>query len=108
MENIPKFDPRRPEKAGLDVENKDKCLADLSTLLREKKAHELIGTFQAGAIPIILDTLARDTSDKGQKIVAALYKMIEDLKQYYNDREPKVEKKKEEEIKLPVRKPQPG
>jgi len=89
------------------VENKDKFLADLSTLLREKKSNELIGTFQAGAIPIILDTLARDTSQKGQTIVAALYKMIEDLKQYYKDREPKIEEKKDE-VKIPIKKPEVG
>ena len=108
MENVPKFDPRRPEQAGFDVKNKDKFLSQLSGELKEKQFDELIGTFQAGTIPIVLDVIARDTSEKGQKVVTDLFKMIESLKQYYMGREPKIEKPviEKDKVQLPVKKPQ--
>lgn len=102
MEEFPKYDPRRPDQAGLNVPNKDEFLNQLSGLIRDQKSTELIGTFKAGAIPIILDTLARDTSPKGQKIVEAIYKIIEDVKQYYVDRET------QDMVEVPVQKESEG
>lgn len=101
MEDFTQFDPRKSGQAGVDVPNKTKFMSELGELLKEHQSEELIGTFQAGAIPIILDTLARDTSDRGQKIVESLYKIIEDLKKYYVARE------KKDEVTLPVEKAKP-
>lgn len=59
---------------------------ELEALLKERKVDELVGTFQAGTIPIVLDVLARDTSDDGKAIVADLFELIEKLKKYYSNR----------------------
>lgn len=103
MEDLPKYDTRNPQQAGVDVPNKEQFLEKLSDLLKENKGSELIGTFQAGCIPVILDTLARDTSEKGQKIVMSIYKIINDLKLYYISREEELVKNaKEDEVIIPV------
>lgn len=86
---------------GINVPDKEKFLAQLTQMLKENKGSELIGTFQAGCIPVMLDTLARDTSEAGQTIVTKLYKMIDDLKTYYASRENKEEA--EAEVKIPVK-----
>ena len=107
MDNFPEFNPRNPQEAGLDVPDKEQFLAKLAEMLKENKGFELIGTFQAGCIPVILDTLARDTSEDGRDIVIAIYKLITDLKTYYAKREKElVEEEEEEEVQIPVEKPE--
>jgi hypothetical protein len=111
MAEFPNFDKDRQHPEGLinprsvEVPDKEKFLTDLGTLLRAKQSSELVGTFQAGVIPIILDTLARDTSEDGVEIVTALYEMIESVKTYYKKREPKPEEP-EAEVTVPVKKPE--
>ena len=86
MDNFPQFDSSKKE-AGIEVPDKAKFLKDLEGLLRSRQSSELIGTFKAGAIPVILDTLSRDTSKNGREIVDKLYKIIEDLDEYYQERD---------------------
>jgi len=104
MEEFPDSPGERAKQFGLKVEKAfdprqtEKLLVDLTTLLKHKKSSELISTFQAGTIPIILDVLARDTSNEGQQIVTALLQQIEVLKKYYIDRESK------QNVEVPVNK----
>lgn len=87
MDNFPQFDPSKNEQAGVDVPDKHKFLKDLEGLLKSRQSSELIGTFKAGAIPVLLDTLSRDTSKKGRDIVDAIYSIIQDLQEYYSVRD---------------------
>jgi len=80
-------------KEKLDPANTEQLLTDLTTLLKFKNSSELIATFKAGTIPIILDVLARDPGKEGQQIVSALLQQIESLKTYYDSRKPKEEVK---------------
>ena len=103
MENLPNEDSKRIEfkQTGFNPAQTEQLLADLTTLLKSKKCTELISTFQAGTIPIMLDILSRDTTTEGQKIVTALLQQIESLKNYYDKREKEGEK--EEELRKPVK-----
>ena len=97
MEKFPKLNSINPH--DVDVPSKEQVLADLAELIKKPQGTEkLVGTFQAGCIPVILDTLARDTSEAGQTIVTAIYKMITDLKVYYASREKNKENKKKNEV----------
>jgi len=89
MEKISNEDSQRIEfkKQGFNPAQTEQLLADLTTLLKSKKCSELISTFQAGTIPIMLDILSRDTTVKGQEIVTSLLQQIESLKAYYDVRE---------------------
>lgn len=91
MEKIPD-DPNKQieftQGQGFNPEQTEKLLTDLTTLLKFKKSSELIATFQAGTIPIMLDVLSRDPGKEGQTIVTALLGQIESLKTYYEKREP--------------------
>ncbi len=101
MDEFPSINPGQVGITGINVPDKEKFLVDLAQLLKENKGSELVGTFQAGCIPVMLDTLARDTSEAGQNIVTEMYKMITNLKAYYakRDEEPKEEKPEEEKKK---------
>lgn len=99
MEEFPNEFSKRDRSVAvpkIDVKNTEKLLVDLTTLLKFKKTSELISTFQAGTIPITLDIISRDPSEEGRKIVTALLKQIEELKNYYKAREKKEEAKPEE------------
>lgn len=92
MEDLPNEPGKRIEfeqSQGFDPTQTEKLLTDLTTLLKFKKSAELIATFQAGTIPIVLDVLSRDSTDRGRKVVDALLKQIDELKTYYEGREPK-------------------
>ena len=114
MENFPQRDPREDQREQYNhpqVADSEKFFKELEDLLKARQTRELVGTFQAGTIPIILDILARDTSDGGRKIVNELFKQIELLKEYYDKRESsakpeKVDEPKEELVNVPVEKPE--
>lgn len=91
MEKLPDDSSKRIEfqAQGFDPTKTEKLLTDLTTLLKFKKSSELIATFQAGTIPIVLDIISRDASKEGREVVSELLTQIERLKTYYESREPK-------------------
>lgn len=116
MDEFPSLNPGSVGITGINVPDKEKFLVELAQLLKKNKGSELVGTFQAGCIPVMLDTLARDTSEAGQNIVTAMYKMITDLKTYYATREEgskeekpdeeEEDKKKKSKVGIAARKPE--